>query len=95
MFSHIYVEMHFFKFFVGYTCKIWLHHYRFSTFNFEDLRFDFQSFSIIVCVQRTRGVMWSIQNDVLPISDLVPKFEHKKIVQTFFKNIRSVPAGVY
>ena len=39
--------------------------------------------------------MWSIQNDVLPISDLVPKFEHKKIVQTFFKNIRSVPAGVY
>ena len=39
--------------------------------------------------------MWSIQNDVRLISDLVPKFEHKKIVQTFFKNIRSVPAGVY
>ena len=39
--------------------------------------------------------MWSIQNDVRPISDLVPKFEHKKIVQTFFKNIKSVPAGVY
>ena len=28
--------------------------------------------------------MWSIQNDVRPISDLVPKFEHRKIVQTFF-----------
>ena len=40
--------------------------------------------------------MWSIQNDVRPISDLVPKFEHKKIVQTFFfQEHQSVPAGVY
>ena len=40
--------------------------------------------------------MWSIQNDVRPIFDLVPKFEHKKIVQTFFlQEHQSVPAGVY
>ena len=48
-----------------YICKNWLHHYRFSTFNSVNLRFDFQSFSIIVCDQRTRGEMSCGQSNMM------------------------------